>query len=111
MSRRTKCARDAGLLNKVVFRGKWLTILDVNESPPDIDGNATPVAFSANPIKRATIVDQEDDTFGVEYDNTIGTRNTMRLEAATYEEAILEAKSFLGITDDRDEHGTVWEID
>jgi hypothetical protein len=35
----------------------------------------------------------------------------MRLEAATYEEAILEIKSFLGITEDRDADGTVWEID
>jgi hypothetical protein len=110
-SRRTERAGDAGQFNKVVFRGKWLTVVDVNESPPGLDGNAAPVAFFANPMKRATIVDQEDDAFGVEYDNTIGTRNTMRLEATTYEDAILEAKSFLGITDDRDEHGTVWEID
>ena len=70
-----------------------------------------PLAYAASPMKRAIIVDQEDDAFGVEYDNTIGTRNTMRLEAATYEDAILETKSFLGITEDRDEHGTVWEID
>ena len=55
-------------------------------------------------------MDQEDETFGVEYDNTIGSKNTMRLEATTYEDAILEAKAFLGITEDRDEPGTVWEI-
>jgi len=61
--------------------------------------------------KRALIVDQEDDAFGVEYDNTIGTKNTMRLDATTYEDAIVETKSFLGITENRDEEGTLWEID
>lgn len=62
-------------------------------------------------MKRAIILDQEDEAYGVEYDNTVGTRNTMRLEAATYEDAILETKSFLGITENCDEDGTVWEID
>jgi len=83
----------------------------VNETPTAPDENATPVAPISHPLKRAIILDQEDESFGVEYDNTIGTRNTMRLEAATYEDAILETKSFLGITENRDEAGTVWEID
>jgi hypothetical protein len=84
---------------------------NVNESPPGLDTNAAPVASLPNSLKRAIIVDQEDEGFGVEYDTTIGTRNTMRLEATTYEDAILETKSFLGITENRDEDGTVWEID
>jgi hypothetical protein len=83
---------------------------NVNELPPGLDQNAAPVAPLLNPMKRALILDQENEAFGVEYDNTIGTRNTMRLEAITYEGAILETKSFLGITENRDEHGTVWEI-
>ena len=84
---------------------------NVNELPPGLEKNAAPVASPGNSMKRAIILDQEDEAYGVEYDNTVGTRNTMRLEATTYEDAILETKSFLGITEDRDEHGTVWEID
>jgi hypothetical protein len=82
----------------------------VNEPPPGLEENAAPVASGGNSMKRAIILDQENDAFGVEYDNTIGSRNTMRLEAVTYEDAILEIKSFLGITDNRDEDGTLWEI-
>ena len=79
--------------------------------PPGLDQNAASVASPGNAMKRAIILDQEDEAFSVEYDNTIGTRNTMRLEATTYEEAILETKAFLGITENRDEDGSVWEID
>ena len=62
-------------------------------------------------MKTAKILDQEHGTFGLEYDNTQGKRNTMRLDAETYEEAIEEAKSFLSIDEkDQDEHGTPWEI-
>lgn len=83
----------------------------VNEFPLDAEQNAVSPGAADSSMKRATIVDQEDDAYGVEYDNTVGTRNTMRLEATTYEDAILEAKSYLGIIGERDEHGTVWEID
>ena len=79
--------------------------------PPSLEQEATPAASFPNPLKRAIILDQEDEAYGVEYDNSIGTRNTMRLEASTYEDAILEIKSFLGITENRDEEGTLWEID
>ena len=49
--------------------------------------------------------------FTLEYDTTIGTKHTMRLEATTYERAIREAKSFLGINEnDCDEHGETWEV-
>jgi len=85
-------------------------MMQVNELPPSLDENADPVAPIQDPPKRAIILDQDDEAFGVEYDNTIGSRNTMRLEATTYEDAILEIKSFLGITENRDEAGTLWEI-
>ena len=83
----------------------------MNELPSGLEKNAAPVACAGNSMKRAIILDQEDAAFGVEYDNTIGARNTMRLEATTYEGAILETKACLGITENRDEDGTVWEID
>jgi hypothetical protein len=83
----------------------------VNDLPPSLDGTVPSIVPLNRSLKRAIILDQEDDAYGVEYDNTIGTRNTMRLEATTYENAILETKSFLGITENRDEEGTVWEID
>jgi len=62
-------------------------------------------------MKTAKILDEAHGTFGLEYDNTQGKRYTMRLDALTYEKAIREAKSFLGISDDnKDEDGTEWEI-
>lgn len=61
-------------------------------------------------LKRAIILD-EDEGFIVEYDNNIGTRNIMRLEAASYDDAIEEIKSFLGINGDLDEQGNRWEIE
>jgi hypothetical protein len=61
--------------------------------------------------KLARILDEEQGTFGLEYDDTRGTKNTMRLDANTYEKAILEAKSFLGIkADARDDDGIFWEV-
>ena len=63
-------------------------------------------------MKIARIVDEDGGVFGLEYDNTLGKKNTMRLDAFTYESAIREAKSFLGInTDDRDADGTQWDIE
>jgi hypothetical protein len=62
-------------------------------------------------MKRAMILDQERGTFGLEYDNTLGQKNTMRLDATTYEKAIREAKSFLEINEeDHDPDGDQWEI-
>jgi hypothetical protein len=63
-------------------------------------------------MKTASILDQDDGGFSLEYDNTRGDRNTMRLDAFTYERAIREARSFLGIKqDDRDADGTRWEVE
>lgn len=63
-------------------------------------------------MKIARILDQAGDTFAVEYDNTIGKKNRMRLEATTYEGAIREAKAYLGINaQNADEDGTLWEVE
>jgi len=64
------------------------------------------------PMKIATILDQAHRSFGLEYDNNLGKKNTMRLDATTYEQAVREARSFLGIKDnDQDEHGTPWHVE
>lgn len=64
------------------------------------------------PMKTARILDQEHDSFGLEYDDTRGTKNLMRLDALTYETAIREAKSFLGIKEDNhDAAGDLWEVE
>jgi hypothetical protein len=63
-------------------------------------------------MKTGRILDQDFGGFGLEYDNTRGTKNTMRLDALTYERAILEARSFLGINEDNhDEDGALWEVE
>jgi hypothetical protein len=63
-------------------------------------------------MKTARILDEENDTFGLEYDDTRGTKNWMRLDALTYEKAIQEAKSYLGISEDnQDVDGEVWEVE
>lgn len=63
-------------------------------------------------MKIARIFDQDAETFAVEYDNSIGKKNRMRLEATTYEGAILEAKSYLGINiENVDGDGTLWQIE
>ncbi len=63
-------------------------------------------------MKTARILNQEYDTFYLEYDGAPGKKNTMRLDAATYEKAIQEAKSFLDINEDNhDADGTLWEVE
>jgi len=63
-------------------------------------------------MKRATILDEVGGVFGLEYDNTIGRKHTMRLEAATYEQALREARTFLGIRENgQDEDGDLWTVD
>jgi hypothetical protein len=63
-------------------------------------------------MKTARILEEEDDSFCLEYDNNLGQKNTMRLDAATYERAMREAKSYLGIDPGNlDGDGTVWEIE
>lgn len=63
-------------------------------------------------MKFGRILDEQSGAFSLEYDNTIGQKNTMQLEALTYEKAIREAKSFLGISENNhDEDGTLWEVE
>ena len=63
-------------------------------------------------MKRATVLDEVGGFFGLEYDNTIGRKHTMRLEAATYEGALREARAFLGIAEnDQDEDGDQWTVE
>lgn len=63
-------------------------------------------------MKRAIILDQGLDQFALEYEDTLGRKNQMRLDALTYERAIREARSFLGINeDDRDEAGDQWTVE
>ena len=63
-------------------------------------------------MKTARILDQEHNTFYLEYDDTRGTKNTMRLDAFTYEKAIKEAKTFLDINNDNhDADGNLWEVE
>lgn len=63
-------------------------------------------------MKVARILDQPGDTFALEYDNTLGKKNTMRLDAHTYDQAIHEAKSFLEIdANNQDAEGAVWDIE
>lgn len=63
-------------------------------------------------MKTGRILDEEDGSFGFEYDTGVGTKNTMRLDALTYEKAIRECRSFLGINqDNQDADGAVWEVE
>jgi len=63
-------------------------------------------------MKIARILDEDNGAFGLEYDNTLGKKNTMRLDAITYENAVRESKSFLGINaDNQDADGMLWDIE
>jgi hypothetical protein len=63
-------------------------------------------------MKTARILEEEDDIFGLEYDNNLGQKNIMRLDAATYERAVREARSYLGINPENfDGDGNAWEIE
>jgi hypothetical protein len=63
-------------------------------------------------VKVATILDDEGRGFGLEYDDTRGRKNQMRLEALSYQGAVREARSFLGIQqDDHDRDGRLWIVE
>jgi hypothetical protein len=63
-------------------------------------------------MKYGRISDQPNASFALEYDTMPGKRSMMRLEARTYEGAIREARSYLGIAaDNRDEKGESWEVE
>ena len=86
--------------------------------PQAFDGDATPpnthqnTGAAALRSKVARILDEDDGSFGLEYDDTRGQKNLMRLDALTYEGAIREARSFLEIQpDDRDVDGSLWTVE
>lgn len=63
-------------------------------------------------MKLGMILDEGHDQFALEYEDTLGRKNRMRLDAPTYERALREARSYLGINkDDRDEAGDPWAIE
>jgi hypothetical protein len=63
-------------------------------------------------MKIARILDAEGGTFRLEYDLARGHKQNTRLEAATYEQALHEAKGYLEIGDDeRDPEGAQWDIE
>lgn len=76
-----------------------------------------PAASGANvdtprAMKCATISEQSRGVFGLEYDNTLGKKHTMRLDATSYEKALREARSYLGINEhDHDEAGDQWVVE
>lgn len=79
---------------------------------PDETGNAGPAASETSPVKFGRILDEEEGEFTLEYDDTRGQKNTMRLDALTYEGAVREARSFLGIrSDGHDEAGDLWAVE
>jgi hypothetical protein len=98
--------------------------MHTNESLPAVEGGpSVPPAvepgsvIQAPPapiptVKLARVVDEEDDSFALEYENTLGKKNVMRLEAFSYEQAVREAKSFLEISaDGRDANGIHWDLE
>jgi len=63
-------------------------------------------------VKVGTILDEEGGGFGLVYDDTRGQKNQMRLDSLTYEGAVREARSFLGIRpDDLDRDGRQWAVE
>ncbi len=63
-------------------------------------------------MKTARIVDFDPETFYLEYDDSRGAKNRMRLDACTYPKAVREAKTFLEINEDNhDADGNLWELE
>ena len=63
-------------------------------------------------MKVARILDESGGTFRLEFDNTLGHKQNSRLDAKTYEQALREARAYLGIGDeDRDSGGDQWDIE
>ena len=63
-------------------------------------------------MKIARILDESGGTFRLEYDDTLGRKQNTRLDAVTYEQALREARSYLGIGGDaRDPDGAEWDVE
>ena len=62
-------------------------------------------------LKIARVLDQSGGGFTLEYENTLGKKNTMRLDASSYEGAVREARSYLGINaEGSDADGIEWHV-
>jgi hypothetical protein len=87
-------------------------VLNEHESPKDGKQNFMSAESAEHAVKFARVVGESPEGFGLEYDNTLGQKNVMRLDAFTYEQAIREAKSILEIdSEGRDVHGATWDIE
>jgi hypothetical protein len=87
---------------------------DGDAPPPNTHESTGAAALAVVPlrVKVARILDEDDGSFGLEYDDTRGQKNLMRLDALTYEGAIREARSFLEIRpDDCDVDGSLWTVE
>jgi hypothetical protein len=63
-------------------------------------------------MKRAIVIDEGPRQFALEYDNTLGKKHQMRLDAETYKEALEEARSYLSIGEnDLDPAGDQWTVE
>jgi hypothetical protein len=63
-------------------------------------------------MKIARILEEAGDAFRLEFENTLGHKQNMRLDATTYPQALREAKSYLEIGNDgRDSDGVEWDIE
>ncbi|HLH56454.1 MAG TPA: hypothetical protein VKY92_22900 [Verrucomicrobiae bacterium] len=63
-------------------------------------------------MKIARILDESGGTFRLEFDDTLGHKQNSRLDARTYEQALREARSYLGIGEgDCDAEGAQWDIE
>lgn len=90
--------------------------LDINGAPaaPAPGGGLSAVVptIPTAPVKIGRILDEDGGYFGFEYDDTRGRKNRMRLDALTYEGAIREARSYLGIeANDCDADGDRWAVE
>jgi hypothetical protein len=75
-------------------------------------GDAPPPPPQPAPLKIARVLEEEEGEFTLEYDDTRGHKNTMRLDALSYEGSLREARAFLGIrADDHDEDGVLWSVE
>jgi hypothetical protein len=58
------------------------------------------------------VIQERAGIFSLQYENNRGEKNVSRLDAATYELAVREARSFLGIkADNQDEDGNLWDVE
>ncbi len=63
-------------------------------------------------MKIARILDEPGGFFRLEFDDMLGRKQNSRLDAVTYEQALREARSYLGIGDNaRDAEGAEWDIE